>query len=122
MNLKVVFNMTRKLTLAPRRRRSKGRHRPVSRPGLSSVDAHRSTPKLRASPEATRESWGERIEEHGVRAMTALGMLGFVVSGVLGASGRIDARAYVLLAMLAAVTVTVGIACASRVSRDPRSL
>lgn len=54
--------------------------------------------------------------------MTALGMLGFVVSGVLGASGRIDARAYVLLAMLAAVTVTVGIACASRVSRDPRSL
>lgn len=127
MNLKVVFIMTRKLSLAPRRRRSSGRHRPAST--SLSPEARRATSKLRPSLEATREGWGGRTEDQWVRAMTALGMLGFVVSGVLGASGRIDARTYVLLAMLAAITVTVGIACASRdrpaledVPREPRSL
>ncbi len=114
MNLKVVFNMTRKLTLAPRRRRSSGRHRPASRYGRTSFDSRRATPKLRASLEVALEGWVERTEDHWVRGMTALGMVGFVVSGAFGAAGKLDARAYVLVAMLSAVTVTIGIACASR--------
>lgn len=71
-------------------------------------------PKLRASIGAPREGWSERTEDHWVRAMTALGMVGFVSSGAFGAAGKLDGRSYVLVAMLSAVTVIVGIACASR--------
>lgn len=81
-------------------------------------------PKLRASLGVTREGWLERTEEHWVRAMTALGMVGFVSSGAFGAAGKLEARAYVLVALLSAVTVIVGIACASREraagEEDPR--
>jgi hypothetical protein len=88
-----------------------------SRQRTSSPDTDRSGVARRASSVELVEGRLGRGEEVLVRAMTALGVLGFVVAGACGASGKIEGRAYVLVAMLSAVTVFVGIACASR----PRS-
>ena len=84
--------------------------------GPSSSDAICSGVSRRASFESSDD--GSRSEEVLIRAMTSLGVLGFVVAGACAATGRIEGRAYVLVAMLSAVTVFVGIACASR---PPRS-